>query len=194
MQSGIDFHLIVKKKIKKILIKLEEDLFTEMIRIPIDSETAAFNATVNSGTKEVCLILLGDLEIRDYHFDQLFNFPLNLEKKESNNMVIINTNFDVKFTLIKVSKYFQTNLGLPEIINLLPIQDLGIDLFPGINLSPEDKWDRGIDPNAKQFMKVIPIKNNWKPELKQEFLKELENQTFRIECYSSFLIRNLLVS
>lgn len=175
------FEITTEKKIRYI---------TEMV--PADPEQdeyhnnqpKIFNGTLSKKYFGQIMLFrfLGGEGKTSYLTNELFSKPITKTKIPQNNVIIINTPEQIYHTLIEIPDQVQKVFNWPKILFLTDAKAANMVLCPSIQAS--ELLARGIDPQGKQFVKLIDLPINNLKERLQDIVHILDTARFTVYCYS----------
>jgi hypothetical protein len=188
------FHIKVKKNITKVLIFNESDLIGEMHLAELEEDAKIFNGTIDNKyqNQKLKLYLLGKPATFEFCFNELFNISLETleenKKNEQENFVIVNTPTDVMQVILTIPEILADVLKIPTTIILLDAAKSAFRLKLE-NMTFEEKIKHGIDPNAINFIRYIPM---YTETLNPDLIKFLDNLKIKVTCYKILIGKELI--
>lgn len=145
------FHLRVKSEIDKIFI-IDNNEYIEMDMSNID-DSKIFNGEIKN--KNTTIKLLSNKLKTQYKLTDLLSKDIKTQK----NIIIINvpTEINAKEIIIDVPIMIQKIFNLPKYIVMLDCIKYKLNILSNVN-TPEEMLSKGIDPDCKQFIKILNIK------------------------------------
>jgi len=195
IKEYVEFHIVVKPIIEKVLIFNEPTFVTEMHHSanPDDDTQKKFDGALSKEYKDktLSLCMIGDSTVFEFNYDRLFSVPLeDLKVAATENVIIVNTPPEVQSVIVKVPQIINQHLGVPK--NLILV-DTTKSIFKQKldSMTPEQKLMRGIDPDTKQFVKYITTKYNRDKKTLPAFIQDASECMFEVVCYTHLITKEM---